>query len=84
MFLELMGAREMGVRVTALVTDKPGGLAELSHAIASEKGNFVSFGVFTGEDSSNRTVTFKVGGMDLEQVKKVIQPHVKEILDIRA
>jgi acetoin utilization protein AcuB len=84
LFLELMGAREMGVRVTALVTDKPGGLAELSAAIAAQKGNFVSFGVFTGEDSSNRMVTFKVGGMTLEQVKKTINPHVKEILDIRS
>lgn len=84
LFLELMGAREMGVRVTALVTDKPGGLAELSAAIATQKGNFVSFGVFTGEDSSNRMVTFKVGGMSLEQVKKTVDPHVKEILDIRA
>jgi len=84
LFLELMGAREMGVRVTALVTDKPGGLAELSAAIAAQKGNFVSFGVFTGEDSSNRVVTFKVGGMTLEQVKKTVDPHVKEILDIRS
>jgi acetoin utilization protein AcuB len=83
LFLELMGAREMGVRVTALVTDKPGGLAELSAEIASRKGNFVSFGVFTGEDSSNRMVTFKVSGMDLEEVKKAIEPHVKEITDIR-
>ena len=76
LFLELMGAREMGVRVTALVTDKPGGLAELSAEIAAQKGNFVSFGVFVGEDSSNRMVTFKVSGMDIEQVKKAIQPHV--------
>ncbi|MFO7585134.1 MAG: CBS and ACT domain-containing protein [Anaerolineales bacterium] len=83
LFLELMGAREMGVRVTALVTDIPGELAELSAEIAAQKGNFVSFGVFTGEDSSNRTVTFKVSGMDAEQVKKAVEPHVKEILDIR-
>jgi acetoin utilization protein AcuB len=84
LFLELMGARDMGVRVTALVTDTPGGLAELSAAIAAQKGNFVSFGVFTGEDSSNRMVTFKVSGMTLEQVKKTVDPHVKEILDIRS
>ncbi len=84
LFLELMGAREMGVRVTALLTDKPGTLAELSNAIASLKGNVVAFGVFTGEDSSNKMVTFKVQGLDLEQVKQAIDPHVKEILDIRS
>jgi acetoin utilization protein AcuB len=79
-----MGAREMGVRVTALVDDKPGGLAELSRAIAEQKGNFVSFGVFTGEDSSNKMITFKVSGMDIVQVKKAIEPHVREIIDIRS
>jgi acetoin utilization protein AcuB len=84
LFLELMGAREMGVRVTALVDDKPGGLAELSRAIAEQKGNFVSFGVFTGEDSSNKMITFKVSGMDIVQVKKAIEPHVREIIDIRS
>mgnify|MGYP001412558565 FL=1 len=84
LFLELMGAREMGVRVTALLTDKPGTLAELSKAIALLKGNVVAFGVFTGEDSSNKMVTFKVQGLDLEQVKQAIDPHVKEILDIRS
>lgn len=84
LFLELMGAREMGVRVTALLTDKPGTLAELSKAIASLKGNVVAFGVFTGEDSSNKMVTFKVQGLDMEQVKQAIDPHVKEILDIRS
>lgn len=82
--LELMGARDMGVRVTALVTDKPGELADLSAEIAAHKGNFVSFGVFTGKDSSNKMVTFKVTGMDFEHVKKAVEPHVKQILDIRS
>ncbi|PKN94175.1 MAG: hypothetical protein CVU44_07175 [Chloroflexi bacterium HGW-Chloroflexi-6] len=84
LLLELMGAREMGVRVTALLTDKPGTLADLSQAIASQKGNVVAFGVFTGEDSSNKMVTFKVQGLGLEKVKQAIQPYVKEILDIRS
>jgi acetoin utilization protein AcuB len=84
MLLELMGARETGVRVTALLNDQPGVLAGVSQAIADQKGNFVAFGVFTGEDTSNKMVTFKVQGMSLEQVKQAIQPHVKEILDIRS
>ena len=84
LFLELMGAREMGVRVTALLSDQPGTLAEVSQAIASQKGNFVAFGVFTGEDTSNKMVTFKVQGLTIEQVKTAIKPHVKEILDIRS
>jgi len=82
-FLELMGARESGVRVTALVDDKPGQLADLTDAIAGAKGNFVAFGQFTGENPSNKIVTFKVKGIELDAIKAAIAPVVKEILDIR-
>ena len=42
MFLELMGAREHGVRVTALIEDKPGMLAKLTKSIAEAGGNFIA------------------------------------------
>ncbi|GAB4501454.1 MAG: CBS and ACT domain-containing protein [Anaerolineales bacterium] len=82
-FLELMGARESGVRVTALVSDQPGQLAALTEAISSQKGNFVAFGQFTGENPSNKIVTFKVKGLEADALRKIIAPVVKEILDIR-
>ena len=39
-FLELMGARDIGVRVTALVHEERGQLARLTQAIANAGGNF--------------------------------------------
>jgi acetoin utilization protein AcuB len=83
-FLELMGAREMGIRVTAIIEDHPGKLAELTEAITSIKGNFVAFGQFTGPDPSTKLLTFKVGGPSVEQVKAAILPVVKEVKDIRS
>jgi acetoin utilization protein AcuB len=83
-FLELLGARESGVRVTALIDDKPGKLAALTEAIASQKGNFVSFGVFTGDHHSEKVVTFKVKGLTEETVREAIGPVVKEITDLRS
>jgi acetoin utilization protein AcuB len=83
-FLELLGAREAGVRVTALVEDKLGELALITEAIAAKKGNFISFGQFTGENSTNKIVTFKVKGLSIEEVKQAIFPVVKEIQDIRS
>ena len=59
-FLELMGARERGVRVTAQVADAPGQLAALTKAISEAGGNFIAFGQFIGPDTSSRLVTFKV------------------------
>ncbi len=82
-FLELMGAREAGVRVTALVPDQPGELAKVTAALSEKGGNFIAFGQFIGENSSNRLITFKVKGVKLDEVRKVVEPIVEQIIDIR-
>ncbi|GIK08215.1 MAG: hypothetical protein JETCAE02_24180 [Anaerolineaceae bacterium] len=83
MFLELMGARERGVRATALIEDQPGMLAKVTRTIADAGGNFIAFGQFVGEDVNTRVITFKVNGMDQAQVKKVLTPLIKKLWDIR-
>ena len=82
-FLELMGAREKGVRVTALIEEKPGQLAKITEAIAKDGGNFVAFGQFAGEDPSTRLVTFKVAGLKKDETKKAVADITKEIWDVR-
>jgi acetoin utilization protein AcuB len=82
-FLELMGARDNGVRVTATVDDKPGELAKVTKAIASAGGNFISFGFFAGDDASTKILTFKVEGMGKEDVRKALKDVVKKFWDIR-
>ena len=82
-FIELMGAREMGVRVTVLVHEERGQLARLTQDIANQGGNFVAFGMFTGEDPSNRFVTFKVDGLNENKVRQIIEPLVEKLVDIR-
>jgi acetoin utilization protein AcuB len=81
--LELMGAREKGVRVSALVEDKPGQLAQVSKAITEAGGNFIAFGMFSGPDISTKLLTFKVAGMKKDEVKKVLDNVVKKFLDVR-
>jgi acetoin utilization protein AcuB len=82
-FLELMGAREKALRVTILVEDKPGQLAKVTKAIADAGGNFISFGMFAGPDSSSRVVTFKVAGMNKEAINNALAKVVKKFWDIR-
>jgi acetoin utilization protein AcuB len=82
-FLELMGARSKAIRVTATVEDKPGQLAKITKAISDAGGNFVSFGVFSGEDANSRTLTFKVEGIKKEELRKVLANVVKKFRDIR-
>jgi acetoin utilization protein AcuB len=82
-FLELMSARQPGVRVTALVPDKPGELDVITHAIAEAGGDFLSMGTFAGDSSENRVLTFKVRNLDENKVRELITPHVEELVDIR-
>jgi acetoin utilization protein AcuB len=82
-FLELMGARQKAIRVTASIEDKPGQLARLTKAIAHSGGNFISFGMFSGADANSRVVTFKVEGMKKNTIKEVLEPIVVKFWDIR-
>lgn len=82
-FLELMGAREMGVRVTALVPEIPGELAQITESIAAAGGNFISFTQFSGENPSNREITFKVAGLDEDRVAEIVKPYVERVIDLR-
>lgn len=82
-FLELMGARDKGIRVTATIEDKPGELARVTKAIADAGGNFISFGFFAGEDASTKILTFKVDGIKKDDIRKVLGNVVKKFWDIR-
>jgi len=82
-FLELMGARDKGIRVTATVEDKPGELAKVTKAIAEAGGNFVSFGFFDGADAASKVLTFKVAGIKKDEVKLALNGIVKKFWDIR-
>lgn len=82
-FLELLGAREKGVRVTALAPEVRGELAKITQAIASAGGNIVSLGQFQGTDSTNRQVLIKVEGLSREQLMEVLKPVVISIEDVR-
>ncbi len=81
--LELMGAREKGVRVSFLATNKPGELLKLSQAVFGLCGNIIALGTFAGEDPSTLSVTIKVEGVDLEKLRQTIEPLVIKVTDIR-
>jgi acetoin utilization protein AcuB len=81
--LEMMGAREGGCRVTVLIPDKPGQFAKIGKAFGELEANIISMGTIAGRDSSNRSVTFKVQGLEPGKVQEVVEPLVEEILDIR-
>ncbi len=82
-FLELLGARESGLRVTLSVKDQPGELLKITQAIAALGGNFISFGQFSGADAATRLITFKVSGVEPTKVREALTPLVQELIDVR-
>jgi acetoin utilization protein AcuB len=82
-FLELLGARRAGIRVTVSMLDKPGELAALTRAVQQLGGNIIALGTFMGDSPSTGLVTFKVEGVKLEELKKVLLPLVDKLIDIR-
>jgi acetoin utilization protein AcuB len=82
-FLELMGARTVGIRVTAVAEDHPGQLAKITKAIADAGGNFISFGQFSGTDAKTVIVTFKVAEMKMDDVRKALAKVVVKFVDVR-
>ncbi|PKO12869.1 MAG: hypothetical protein CVU39_22285 [Chloroflexi bacterium HGW-Chloroflexi-10] len=83
MFLEMLGAREPGLRVTAIVKEEPGKLNQLTQAISAAGGNIISLSTFSGVSSQDRQVTIRVSQMDSDTIRKALLPIVEEIRDLR-
>jgi acetoin utilization protein AcuB len=83
-FIELLGAREQGVRITMLVPEVPGELARITSEIASMGGNIVALSTFLGEDPTNRLVTIKVADVDEEQLSSTMEAIGMELVDVRS
>jgi acetoin utilization protein AcuB len=82
-FLELLGARQPGVRIAALVPNVPGELAQLTKAIFDIGGNVVALGTFLGETSENREVCIKVADVEAQALQDALAPFIEKIVDIR-
>jgi acetoin utilization protein AcuB len=83
-FIELLGARERGVRVTMLVPEQPGVLAQITGEIAGMGGNIVALGTFMGEDLTNKIITIKVADVDAEKLVSTMEAIGMEIIDVRS
>lgn len=82
-FLEMLGARDPGIRLSALIPNKPGELASITKATFDAGGNIMALGTFLGESSETSYITLKVEGVDAEALQKAVEPFVKKVVDIR-
>jgi acetoin utilization protein AcuB len=82
-FLEMLGARYAGVRLTALVPNIPGELAQITSAIHDNGGNIISLSTALGDSTETGLVTIKVEGIEAETLRTLVGPLVEEIVDLR-
>ena len=81
LMLEMMGAREQAVRVTALVSDRLEELVDLANAIAGANGKIIALGTFD-KDSEHRELVVKISGLEKDKVAQLID-QIINIQDIR-
>ena len=82
-FVELLGARSHGVRVTVRVPDVKGELAMLTSAVTVAGGNIMSLSTLEGPTPDQFEVMIKVADLTLDQVRAIMDPLKAEIFDIR-
>jgi acetoin utilization protein AcuB len=82
-FLELLAAREKGVRLTVLAPYFKGSLAQISTAITERGGLILALNTFEGEDASNWGCHLKVADISKDELLEVVEPLVVEVIDVR-
>ena len=83
LFLEMLGAREEGVRLTVLVPEEKGTLARFAGEIAAMGGNIVALGTMMGDDPSNRELVVKIADVPEEQLVSAMEALGLKVLDTR-
>ncbi len=83
MFLELLGARQPGVRITALIPSQAGTLARITNAIFGAGGDIVAFSESMDRAGEQWEITLKVRNVPRNTLVDIIRPNVCQILDVR-
>jgi acetoin utilization protein AcuB len=82
-FLEMLGARDKGLRLTLDIPERKGEMARITTAIAELGGNILALSTFLGDDPTTAVVTVKVEDVSAEQLQAVAQGLDLHIVDIR-
>lgn len=84
-FLQFLGGRRPGVRVTAYISNAKGTLAKISQAIFGVGGDIVGLAFSEDPDSAKQQweIAIKVQGVPQIKLVEVLRPVVREIIDVR-
>ncbi len=81
--LELLGARTPGVRVTAVVQEAKGVLAQISRSLADVGANIVSVATYSGPTAGEPRIMFKLTDVDASTVRSAFDKLGLKVTDFR-
>ncbi len=81
--LEMLGARQRGLRLTLQIPERKGEIARITTAIAQRGGNLLALGTFWGDDPTTAIVTVKVEDLPRETLLQAMDELHLGILDVR-
>ena len=82
-FLELLGARNPGLRVSIKVPEQQGFLAKLTGALSEAGAAIVTLGTFWGDDLASREIVFKVQGATGDAMEQILAGLGADVVDLR-
>ncbi len=82
-FLELLGARESGVRMTMEVPEGKGMLPLITGTISRLDGHVLALTAWAGDEPGTRIVTVKVSGVERDKLVNSVGELGIEYLDVR-
>lgn len=82
-FLELLGARETGIRLTMEIPERKGEMARITTRIARLGGNIRALGTILGDDPSVVLATVKVDGVPADALLTAMEDLDLRVLDMR-
>ncbi len=82
-FLEMLGGRDDGIRLSVQVPHQKGVLAKIASEIAGMGGNIVALGTVHGDDPAHYRLTIKVADVPQDQLVAAMEKLDLEVLDAR-
>ena len=82
-FIEMLGGREEGVRLTLHVANEPGTLSNLTGAISEHGGDIVALGTCASHKRAEASLMIKVCGLEEDKLVEVMESLGAHVVDVR-
>jgi len=81
-FVEGMGGGHPSLRITVVIPEEVGSLAQITSRVAALGGNIHSLGMFWGERPEDRVVAFRLEEVDRETAVQALEDHGIQIVHV--